>query len=250
MSFVGQDVYFKNSAHNQYLGTDGKKVYVTPNKNAWECFSVQDAGNGKVYLYSATHKQVIGISPDAKPHVTPNKAAWEQFTFVPGKTAGTFALKSDHKTHFCTDGKQVLVTPNLDAWESWVVEVAGPHHGVKYFIKNVGLGKYLCMDNSADNKLLLSGNPSLWEQFTLSEHKGKTVITSAAHAGKHICGQPDKYSTTPNKDLWETHTITPNGKGAFHITNHHGKHMGGKGDNTIAPSANTGSWEEWTFIRA
>lgn len=252
-SFVNKEIYLKNHTHNAHLGTDGKTVYVTPNKDKWEQFHVQDAGAGKVYLHSSAHKQNLGVKPDGSLYVTPNKDKWEQFHFVAGKVAGTFALKSFHNSHIGTDSKKAYTTPNLDLWESWHVSHPEPPYvfGVKYYIKNVGLGKYFCMDNSAEKKLLLSGNSSLWEQFVLSDGgAGKVVITSATHAGQNICGQPDKYSSTPNKDLWEKHALVATGKGSFFIVNHHNTVLGGKQDNTVAPTPNKAAWEEWQFIKA
>ncbi|MEZ4450128.1 MAG: hypothetical protein R3B09_11680 [Nannocystaceae bacterium] len=94
-------------------------LYTQTNDGEWETWSVQDAGNGLVYLASF-HGTLLGSRADGSVYVTANRQAWEQWR-IEAAAGGRFLLTSaTHGLHLgaSPDGGLYTSANKLD-WESW-----------------------------------------------------------------------------------------------------------------------------------
>jgi hypothetical protein len=75
----GARVLLTNFEHVVQLGaTPETKVYMHANKDTWERWTVEDAGNGRVFLRSA-HGTYLGSRANGEVYVTPNRDSWERW---------------------------------------------------------------------------------------------------------------------------------------------------------------------------
>jgi hypothetical protein len=106
------------SVHGTYLSawTD-RTVRLMKNADTWEKFSLESAGNGKVYLRSF-HGTYLSAWPD-RVQLMPHAKAWEQWTPVQNSD-GSISLLSHHGTYLSawTDGS-VRLMPHNKNWEHW-----------------------------------------------------------------------------------------------------------------------------------
>jgi hypothetical protein len=121
--FLNQRVFLvSNSDTNKQLGArpDGT-VYTNSNLLAWETWTVQDAGNGEVFLVS-THNTQLGSKADGSVYTNSNRLAWERWR-IEHAEGGRFLFTSvAHGLHLGArpDGSVYTHTNRL-GWEQWSV---------------------------------------------------------------------------------------------------------------------------------
>ena len=107
------------SLHGTFLSawTDNSARLVNK-ADAWERFTVESAGNGKLSIRS-DHGTYLSAWPDARVRFMSHALAWEQWTPVQNSD-GSLSLLSIHGTYLSawTDGSVRLATHN-QAWEHW-----------------------------------------------------------------------------------------------------------------------------------
>ncbi len=59
------------------------QLYLSPNKQEWEQWTVANAGNGQMFLFNAAHKMNVGGTNDGKTTATPNQQGWEKLYVGP-----------------------------------------------------------------------------------------------------------------------------------------------------------------------
>jgi len=250
-NYVGTQVYIRNATHKTNLTSDGKTFNVSPNQQAWEVFSIKDAGGGKVFVHNVHHNVYLRGTPEKDITVTTNQKEWESWTIIPGHIAGTLSLKSHHGTHLRSDAKSVNLDTNHKEWESWLFDTVNPQVNHEYFIRNYGLGKFLSMEaKDVDANVYLSPNQQAWEKWTVKDGgSGKFVITNHAHQ-RQLSAHPTGIFGSKNVKEWELWTLSSDGQGGHFLTGHHGQQLGGRDQGNCLPTANKQGWEQWRFIRA
>lgn len=253
---TGSVIILRNNAHGKFLGTEGKTLYLSPNKQEWEQWTVVNAGAGQFFLHNAAHKQNVVCFHDGKSNASPNQQAYEKLLVVNNpKGNGGFAIQSNEfKLYMSADNSakgNVSFSKNLDAWESWTYELVRPGLGVKYYLKSRGhAGKYLSMTSTAANaeaKVELSGNTQAYEQWVFADAgAGKFFLTSAAHH-KQVSVHHDKVIGSPNKDAYEKLSIQVV-EGHLVFVSHHNTQISGLANGGTGPSPNKQGWEQWQLI--
>ena len=107
------------SFHNTYLSAwnDGG-VRLQPAVQAWESWTVEHDGNGKV-AFKSFHNNYLSAWPDGSVMLQPQKNEWEYWTEVQNSD-GTVSFSSFHGTFLSAwpDGTVNLQPQNQD-WEHW-----------------------------------------------------------------------------------------------------------------------------------
>ena len=120
----GSRILLTNFEHIVQLGaTPERKVYVHPNRDAWETWTVEDAAGGQFFLRSA-HGTYLGSNGNGEVYVSTNRLEWERWsiTFNDG-----FRIRSSQfGLHLGArpDGS-VYTHSNCQSWERWWAPVVG-----------------------------------------------------------------------------------------------------------------------------
>ena len=114
----GSRVLLTNFEHIVQLGaTPDRKVYMHPNRDSWETWTLEDAGSGALYLRSA-HGTYLGSKQNGEVYVTTNREAWERWFL---STDDGFRLRSAQwslNLGARPDGS-VYTHANRLQWERW-----------------------------------------------------------------------------------------------------------------------------------
>lgn len=116
----GVRVQLTNFEHVVQLGAHPQgTVYMHPNKDAWETWSVEDAGGGNFFLRSA-HGTYLGSRQNGEVYLVPHRDAWERWSIVFDRGFRIRSVQWGLHLGSRPDGS-IYTHPNCLQWERWWV---------------------------------------------------------------------------------------------------------------------------------
>lgn len=116
-----------NTDNTKHLGArpDGS-IYVHTNKLAFETWTIQDAGDGEVFLVSC-HQTHLGSHAGGTVYAHTNRLAWERWRIEPAPEGRVLLTSVAHGLHLGVrpDGSVYTHANTLD-WEQWTISPLSP----------------------------------------------------------------------------------------------------------------------------
>lgn len=118
---VGSTLEISNFAHLKQIGvTWDRQLYMTTNRAAYERWTVEDAGNGQVYLRSAAHGSYLGSNDARAVYATNAAGEWERWLIVTVAEGVVLIRSVKWGLHLGALPEGALYThPNTYEWERW-----------------------------------------------------------------------------------------------------------------------------------
>jgi len=244
----GSTIYIV-SAHNTMLSSNDKDVVsFSPNRQAWEEWTIHHLGGGKYHIRSKQWKKYLRSQADKFVNTTDKAQAWEEWYFTKQDKGFLISSVAHGLQLRAGDDKTAGTTQNKQAWEVFTAEVingGAPGHGAHGYI--VSAHNTMLSSNDKD-AVSFSPNRQAWEEWHISSCGGGKFHIKSKQWGKYLRSQADKFVNTIDKpQQWEEWIFTPQDKGFLITSATHGLQLRAGDDKTAGTSQNKQAWEVFHF---
>ncbi|WP_224369537.1 Vps62-related protein [Hyalangium versicolor] len=243
--FIGQRISF-TSHHGTLLGArpDGSLYAINESVGTATTWSVQDAGNGLVYLVSANNTQ-LGSRQDGSVYTHSNRAEWERWRLEPQANGRVLITSAQFGLHLGVAPEGRFYThSNTAEWEQWIA-------------RDALVGSSIVLFNTTHQRRLVAAPDGNVSSNTAHEYSERWAVEDAGNGRVYLVDVNRKQLgsradgtvyTHTNRLEWERWKIEPRANGVFLITSaEFGLHLGVNGNGGLYTHANSAEWEQWVL---